>query len=111
MMPPIRFVATAAAIAVGTLLAAGCGSSNRHQAAAPPASTPGTQASSPAPTLPSPSTSTALATPPPTTAPPVSSVGAEPTLGALTGTFAHGSGFGQVEPKAVDNGGDNSSSS
>lgn len=43
--------------------------------------------------------------------PPVSSVGAEPTLGALTGTFAHGSGFGQVEPKAVDNGGDNSSSS
>jgi len=30
----------------------------------------------------------------------------EPTLGLLTGTFAHGSGFGQVKPKTVYNGGD-----
>jgi hypothetical protein len=31
---------------------------------------------------------------------------AEPTLGLLTGTFALGSGFGQVRPKTVFNGGD-----
>jgi hypothetical protein len=30
----------------------------------------------------------------------------EPTLGLLTGTFAHGSGFGKVMPKTVFNGGD-----
>ncbi len=30
----------------------------------------------------------------------------EPTLGLLTGTFSHGSGFGQVRPKEVYNGGD-----
>jgi hypothetical protein len=30
----------------------------------------------------------------------------EPTLGLLTGTFAHGSGFGKVLPKTVYNGGD-----
>jgi hypothetical protein len=30
----------------------------------------------------------------------------QPTLGLLTGTFAHGSGFGQVKPKEVYNGGD-----
>jgi len=34
------------------------------------------------------------------------SVRAEPTLGLLTGTFAHGSGFGQVKPRTVYNGGD-----
>jgi hypothetical protein len=37
---------------------------------------------------------------------PASSARAEPTLGALTGTFSRGSGFGQVEPKEVFNGGD-----
>jgi hypothetical protein len=30
----------------------------------------------------------------------------EPTLGLLTGTFVHGSGFGQVKPRKVYNGGD-----
>jgi hypothetical protein len=37
---------------------------------------------------------------------PAGSVRAEPTLGVLTGTFFDGSGFGQVEPKKVYNGGD-----
>jgi hypothetical protein len=36
----------------------------------------------------------------------VGSAQSEPTLGVLAGTFIHGSGFGQVEPKTVDNGGD-----
>jgi len=35
-----------------------------------------------------------------------SSAHGEPTLGLLTGTFANGSGFGQVEPREVFNGGD-----
>jgi hypothetical protein len=34
------------------------------------------------------------------------SVHAAPTLGLLTGTFVHGSGFGQVRPREVYNGGD-----
>lgn len=37
---------------------------------------------------------------------PAGSVRAEPTLGVPTGTFSHGSGFGQVKPKEVFNGGD-----
>lgn len=37
---------------------------------------------------------------------PASSGRAEPTLGALAGTFSHGVGFGQVKPKEVFNGGD-----
>jgi hypothetical protein len=36
----------------------------------------------------------------------VTAVRSEPTLGILAGTYVHGSGFGQVEPKKVDNGGD-----
>ena len=37
---------------------------------------------------------------------PAPSVRAEPTLGVRTGTFFDGSGFGQVKPKEVYNGGD-----
>jgi hypothetical protein len=76
------------------------------------AKTGGTGGPSTAATVSSPpaaaSTSTQPAAPPSTT--PAQGVSAPPaapvTLGQLAGVFAHGSGFGQIEPAKIFNGGD-----
>jgi hypothetical protein len=94
------------AVAVaGIALAAvtGCSSGPSKPAASSRATTPATQAAT---TTPSP-TPSPVASPSPTPSPqPTSSPAAVPTLGQLAGVFAHGTGFGQVKPAKIFNGGD-----
>jgi hypothetical protein len=87
----------------GLIALAGCSSGHPQAAASshPPAS--------PAPASTSPVASTAPATPPPATPTPSaapSSPASPVALGQLSGLFAHGSGFGQVKPAMINNGGD-----
>jgi hypothetical protein len=91
--------AAALAIAAAALAAlTGCQAS--ATAGASSAATP-TQAAATSPAAP-PST-TAAATP---SATPVSTAPAVPVLGQVTGDFTHGTGFGQVRPAEIFNGGD-----
>ncbi len=92
-------VSTPAAIAVIAVAAlSGCSSS--APAAAPGSTVSPTTVSSPTVTATAPSQP---ASPPASSAAPSQ---APVTLGQLAGVFAHGSGFGQVEPAKVFNGGD-----
>jgi hypothetical protein len=95
----------AAAIA-GIALAAvtGCSSGSPAPAAAssPVTTTPATQAAT---TTPSPAPTAVTPSPTPTPAA-ASAPAAVPTLGQLAGVFAHGTGFGQVKPAKIFNGGD-----
>jgi hypothetical protein len=88
------------------LVAVGC-AAGHHQVAAHDTTTLAatTTTSNPATTGGDPSTTSS--TTPSTTVPPTSTTLApRPVLGVQIGTFSGGSGFGQVEPKDVSNGGD-----
>jgi hypothetical protein len=102
--PRLRAGAVAALAAAGLAAAAGCTSGT---AAAPAASATPTQASitssPPVSTLSAPASITPA---PPSSAPPPSAPAATPVLGQVAGDFAHGTGFGQVRPPEVFNGGD-----
>ncbi len=91
----------------GIALAAvtGCSSGSPAPAASrsPAATTPATQAATTAPSA----TATPVTTPSPTpTAAAPSAPAATATLGQLAGDFAQGTGFGQVKPAKIFNGGD-----
>jgi hypothetical protein len=102
--PRLRAGAVAALAAAGLAAVAGCTSSST---AAPAASTTPTQASI---TSSPPASSGAPASAAPSSAAPSSaapsSPAAAPVLGRVAGLFTHGTGFGQVRPPEVDNGGD-----
>jgi hypothetical protein len=103
-----RRAALGAVAMAGVALAAvtGCSSGGSAPAASssPATTTPATQAATSAPSP----TATPAVTPPPTpTAQASSAPAATPTLGQPAGDFAHGSsGFGQVKPAKIFNGGD-----
>jgi len=93
---PRRLTIAATAVAcIGLATAAGCSS------ASPPPATPTRPAPPPAPTPASPAPAVSPSVPVSTPA-----AGGVPTLGQLAGTFAHGTGFGQVKPARIFNGGD-----
>jgi hypothetical protein len=113
-MRSISLFMMAAALASGTLLAAGCGSSSRHlslpgatTASSAPASTPvSSSAGTDAAPTPPPAVAIESATTSPTLTTPSSSV---PTLGTsapLQGYALDGAGFGEVKPSEVYLGGD-----
>ncbi len=92
--------AAVAIAAVGIAAIAGCSSAPQTTSGAAATST---SSISPV-TVSSPTTGPTTG---PTTPPsPPSSPAAIPTLGQLTGDFAHGQGFGQVKPAKIFNGGD-----
>jgi len=104
---PRRLTIAAVALAcLGLAAVAGCSS----------ASPPSTSAAGPTPRATAAATGAPVA--PPTTPPastpaaspsaqaPASPAGGVPTLGQLAGDFAHGTGFGQVKPARIFNGGD-----
>jgi hypothetical protein len=104
-----RTLALAALAVAGLAAVAGCSSAP----AAPGAAASGTpaQAAATSPAA-APSTSAPAAAPPSSAAAPSSAPAspappaATPVLGQLAGVFAHGTGFGQVRPAEVFNGGD-----
>jgi hypothetical protein len=98
--PRLRAGAVAALAVAGLAAVAGCQS---DAAAGPAASVTPTQAA--AASSPPAAVSSAPASAAPSSAAP-SSPAATAVLGQPTGVFARGSGFGQVRPPKVDNGGD-----
>jgi hypothetical protein len=102
----LRPVSWAAAAIAAVSLAAVTGCSASSHAGPAPAVTVTVAASSPASaaapvTAPSPTAAASPSAQPSAPAP-----GAIPTLGRLAGIFAHGTGFGQVKPSKIFNGGD-----
>ncbi len=105
-----RPVSWAAAAIAAVSLAAVTGCSASSHAGPAPAVTVTVTASSPAS---SPASGAAPVTAPspaaaasPSAQPSAPAPGAIPTLGRLAGIFAHGTGFGQVKPSKIFNGGD-----
>ena len=104
-----RTVITAIALGcVGLAAVTGCSAASSSSAAGPGPAAKATAAATGAPAATS--APTAPATPTPTASPSASAstglAGAVPTLGQLAGVFAHGTGFGQVKPAKIFNGGD-----
>jgi hypothetical protein len=101
-LAPGRSALGAVAIA-GIALAAVTGCSSSPSASAPKVTTPAT-------TTPATQAATTSPSAPPVTTPPAtpspSAPAAVPTLGQLAGVFTHGTGFGQVKPGKIFNGGD-----
>ncbi len=104
-------LAALAAVAAAAVIT-GCSASPSGSAASAPASTASTSpaaAPSSVPASTPAATASTVATPAPTPASPTPSAtatGPAPALGQLTGVFAQGQGFGQVEPSKIFNGGD-----
>jgi hypothetical protein len=98
---PIPLRAGAAALALAGLVAviAGCSSGPAPTAVSSPAPAATATAVS------QPAVSAGTATVPVSASPSASPAGL-PTLGQLAGDFAHGTGFGQVKPSKIFNGGD-----
>jgi hypothetical protein len=95
----------AALAAAGLAAVAGCASAPAATGTAPSATPTQAAATSPAASPAGPaSPGTPVASLPASSAPP--SEAATPVLGQLAGVFAHGTGFGQVRPAEVFNGGD-----
>jgi hypothetical protein len=92
-------VIAVAIAALGVAALAGCSSAAQTTSSA--ATTTNTGASPASATSATTGPTTGPTTPP--TSPPAAAV---PTLGQLTGDFAHGQGFGQVKPSKIFNGGD-----
>ena len=89
----------------------GCSASPSGSAASAPASTASTSpaaAPSSVPASTPAATASTVATPatPASPTPSATATGPAPALGQLTGVFAQGQGFGQVEPSKIFNGGD-----
>jgi hypothetical protein len=100
--PASRYSAAGAGAAIGLIClaaAAGCSSSVPPSAS----STPSATVSATAVSQPTVSAGTATV---PVSASPAASPAGVPTLGQLAGDFAHGTGFGQVKPSKIFNGGD-----
>ena len=104
-----RLAQAALATAVAAALITGCSASPAQPAASAstastsPAAVPSSvPTSTPAATAAAVATTSAPATPQPSATPTTPA----PTLGQLAGVFAHGQGFGQVEPSTIFNGGD-----
>ncbi len=100
-----RRITIAAIACVGLTAVAGC------SAASPPSTTgsaPTATAKSTATGAPAATSAPAVSTPAvsPTVAASTGPAGAVPTLGQLAGDFAQGTGFGQVKPAKIFNGGD-----
>jgi hypothetical protein len=104
--PRLRAGAVAVLAAAGVAAVAGCQSAPVANGA--PASATPTQAAATSPAA-VPSTPAPVSSPPAaasSAAPSSAAPAGPPVLGQLTGIFAHGSGFGQVRPAEVFNGGD-----
>ena len=87
----------AGAVAIASpMFLVGCGGTANSSSPSATASAPSASPSPSATAAPSASPS---ASPSPSSAP-------QPVLGGVTGTFSQGSGFGQVKPVEIDNGGD-----
>jgi hypothetical protein len=105
---------TQAALAVAAVAAVitGCSASpSQSGASAQASSTSPVAAPSSVPASPPAATASAVATPvtpatPAVPTPSATATGPAPVLGQLTGVFAQGQGFGQVEPPKIFNGGD-----
>jgi hypothetical protein len=99
---PVRLRAGAAALVLAGLAAvtAGCSSSPPSAATSSPPTPIATVSVAGQPTV-SPGTATV-----PASASASASPAGVPTLGQLAGVFAHGTGFGQVKPSEIFNGGD-----
>jgi hypothetical protein len=102
-----RLALAAFATAAAAALITGCSASPAQPAASasaastsPAAAPSSVPASTPAATAAAVATTSAPATPQP------SATATTPALGQLAGVFAHGQGFGQVEPSTIFNGGD-----
>jgi hypothetical protein len=92
-----------AGIALAAVTGCSSGSSTPAASSSPAATTPATQAATTSPSA----TPTPVTTPTPTPSPaPSPTPVMAPTLGQLAGVFAHGTGFGQVKPAKIFNGGD-----
>jgi hypothetical protein len=102
---PRRTAITAIALACAGLAAVtGCSAASSSSVAGPGPAAKATSAATGGPAA------TSATTPTPVASPSVSAstgpAGAVPTLGQLVGVFAHGTGFGQVKPAKIFNGGD-----
>lgn len=104
-----RLALAAFATAAAAALITGCSASPAQPAASassasssPAAAPSSVPASTPAATAAAVATTSAPATPQPS----ATATTPAPTLGQLAGVFAHGQGFGQVEPATIFNGGD-----
>jgi hypothetical protein len=104
---PARGHTVIAAIAfacVGLAAVAGCSAASSQSTTAPGPTAKATAAATGAPTATSaPAPTPAVSPAAPASPSPASAV---PTLGQLAGVFAHGTGFGQVKPAKIFNGGD-----
>jgi len=101
-----RTVLAATALAcVGLAAVTGCSAASSSSAAAPGPTAKATAAATGGPAA---TSAPAAPTPPASPSAPASTgpAGAVPTLGRLTGVFAQGTGFGQVKPAKIFNGGD-----
>jgi len=99
-----RAVATAALAVAALAAVAGCGSSASSGAASSTTPTQAAATTGPAVTSPAVTPGGTTTSPPPLVS--VSIPPSVPTLGQVAGDFAHGTGFGQVRPPVIDNGGD-----
>ena len=104
-----RLALAAFATAAAAALITGCSASpaqpsaSASTASTSPAAAPSSvPASTPAATAAAVATTSAPATPQPS----ATAAAPAPALGKLAGVFAHGQGFGQVEPSTIFNGGD-----
>jgi len=102
-----RRAALGAVAMAGVALAAVTGCSSGGSAPAASSSTVATVPATPAASTPTPLATPVPATPTPTPTPSPAAPAAAATLGQPAGVFAHGSsGFGQVKPAKIFNGGD-----
>jgi len=102
---PRRTMIAAAALACAGLAAvAGCSAASSQSTTGPGPTAPATAAATGAPAATSAPATTPAVSPAAPASP--SPAGAVPTLGQLAGDFAHGTGFGQVKPAKIFNGGD-----
>jgi hypothetical protein len=99
-------IAVTALACAGLAAITGCSAASSSSAAGPGPAAKATAAATGAPAVtPAPPAPTST----PTVSPSVAATGpagAVPTLGQLAGVFAHGTGFGQVKPAKIFNGGD-----
>ncbi len=105
---PRRVKAAAAAVAcAGLAAAAGCSAASSQSTTGPRPTVQATAAATGAPTATSaPAASVPAASPSVSASASAGPAGAVPTLGQLAGDFAQGTGFGQVKPAKIFNGGD-----
>jgi hypothetical protein len=102
-----RRAALGAVAMTGVALAAVTGCSSGGSTPAASSSTVATVPATPAASTPTPLATPVPATPTPTPTPSPATPATPPTLGQPAGVFAHGSsGFGQVKPAKIFNGGD-----